>query len=237
MTVADMDTLLSRYLDDEPTTVNTDGDTWKVDENRLPALNASLRITVSHILGFTDYNDKRVVQKVFDILSPLHHEKEFSIGTDGYSLTFTDYPIVSENAFIDADIEIDNKIRPCVRYKADMNLWVNNRYFKGKNLFPVIRFRNGKIYLDIDLGSYPVTMKFRYIRIPKTLTLSTSSGYNVTTCELFGGIHDLIVMGAEKICRKMNTNYDILQYVDKDYHGLLTSFIIGQISTPSNEKK
>jgi len=57
------------------------------------------------------------------------------------------------------------------------------------------------------------------------------------TCELFDGIHDLVVMGAEKICRKMNTNYDILQYVDKDYHQLLSAFIIGQISTPSNEKR
>jgi len=80
-------------------------------------------------------------------------------------------------------------------------------------------------------------MKFRYIRTPKTLTLSTTSGYNITTCELFDGIHDLIVIGAEKICRKMNTNYDILQYVDKDYYQLLTAFIIGQVSTPSNERK
>ena len=236
MTVSEMDTLLSRYLDDEPSTTNGDGDTWTVDEHRLPALNAAQRILVSQILGYADYDQRRVVQKVYDILSPLHYEKEFSIGTAGYSLTFTDYPLVSENGFIDADIEIDNKIRPCGRYKADMNMWINNRYERGNNLLPVVRFRNGRVYLDIDIGNYPVTMRFRYIREPKTLTLSTATGYNVTTCELFSGIHDLIVIGAEKLCRKMNTNFEQFAVIDKEFTQLLSAFIIGQVSSKDKDK-
>ncbi len=235
MTVAEMDTLLAQFLDDEPETANGDGDTWKAT-HRLAALNSSLNITVSYILGFSEVDNSRIVQKVFDLLSPLHYERSFEISAEGRSLEFDDYPMVNENAFIDAAVEIDNTLRPCVRYKPDMNVWMTNRYFRGSNIFPVISFKNGKVYLDIDPPSYPVTMRFRYVRMPKKLVISNTSGYEVTTCELFSGMHELIVVGAEKICRRMNNEIEKLPQIDKEYFDMLNSFIVGQVYTPANPK-
>lgn len=228
-TVPTMDTRLSQMLDDVPFTTNGDGNTWTVANHRMPALNAALRIAVSSILGFADLNEHRIVEKVYDLLSPLQYEKPFSIDIDGYSLIFTDYPMVGENGFIDASVLIRSKVIPCSRYKSNMAPWLYNRYTKGNDMFPVINFKSGKVYLYIDEASYPVTMYFRYIRTPKNLHLTLDTDYNTTLFELRDGMVDLIILGATKLCKLSNTNFEHVQFIDKEYQDLLTKFVAGQI--------
>jgi len=198
MTVSEMDTRLSQLLND------TNGRRWTQDDHRLPALNDAQDWVVATLLGILG-------KESFSLLNSIQGHKQISVPTTGYAIsTLGDDPgeLFSEDGFIRAYVMVNGEKKRCVRLTPDKEGLQQNWYLKGCNSYPIIRFEIGNIYIDVDDGNYPVTTDIYYIRDPKELVVSSASGYQVTTCELDVGLHNVVVKASEAFCRRMADDFD-----------------------------
>jgi hypothetical protein len=184
------------------------------------------------LLGYSDKKPN------FELLSGIQASKSVSIGTAGYSLSGlhpTPGRLISETGFMRAEVTLDGVKQRCVRYTPEMEGLSQNYYLKGNNEYPVLRYEASKVYIDVDIGYYPVTTELFYIREPKELVISGASGYQVTTCELDTGWHDLNVRFSEKLCRRFGD--DIEQYTVVKDETMQDFMIMGKSGIASMKKE
>ena len=112
MTVSEMDTILSKVLDDPNSRI------WTQSTHRLPALNIAQRSIVMNILGFS----KNKTHKTFDLLLGVQASKSVSVDTTGYAVSGlhpTPGRMISETGFMRAEVTLDETLKRCTRYSPD----------------------------------------------------------------------------------------------------------------------
>lgn len=212
-----MDTLLKQLLGD-PNSYR-----WSQTNHRLPTLNSAQRTLAMKILGYGSKDNP-----TFDLLLGIQASKECSTDTTGYALSGlhpTPGRMLSETGFMRANATLDGVTQRCVRHTPDKEGLKQNEYMIGSNLYPVIRFEANKLYIDVDAGEYPLTVNLFYIREPKELVVSGATGYQVTTCELDTGLHDLVVKYAEGLCRRIGNDFQQYQLIAQEVENELQAVV------------
>jgi len=190
MTGAQMDDLLMQLLGDP------NSRRWDQTNHRLPALNSAYRQVVMKVLGMAQRDDS-----MFDLLQGLQASQTVGVNVTGYTVSGLTNEMFSETGFMSAQVTLDGEDQWCVRYTTDQKTMKQNRYLRGNNEYPVIRFEGGKMYVDIDNASYPTDVTLYYIKTPSTIA------DEATEPDVDDILHDTIVLFAEAECRRMADDF------------------------------
>ena len=205
MTVSEMDTYVSRLLNDVNSTK------WTQAAFRLPALNAAQKEFMLKLMGY-GFDNPNVLGAVSELVA----DQEVSVASSGYTVSSLTLRYM-HNGFVGAKCILNEVELWATRVPvSDLNQQ-NNRYahVKGSDSNPVVYFLGGTLYVLAGLGSYPVTTTLYYVREPKELVASGASGYQVTTCELNTMYHELICRMAAADChRQVSDEVNYRKFID-----------------------
>lgn len=137
--------------------------------------------------------------KTFDLLLDFLAQATVSIETDGYALSglaSTPGPLLCPDAIIRAECTLGSVLQRCVIRKTDEEVLSQNYYMQGNNEYPVLYYENGKLYIDVTTGSYPVSTIINYIRDSKTLVTTDAAGYQTDSMEFGEGLEDIVMRNA-----------------------------------------
>ena len=173
MTVNSLSIKLSNRVGDKVAGGTTDGKRF-TSSQRLEALNAATRWTVSAILGRST-----PTRKAHELLNELIKKTTKSLNTSGTSLTDLR---CAANGVLYVAPEISGERRPAVERRVDELQAIRNQYLRGSDDDPTYYIMDGKLYLEITVGSYPVLTDIHYVEIPKELvnigeTISTTATF------------------------------------------------------------
>ena len=230
MTVSEMDTRLSRLLGD------TSGHAWTQTAYRLPALNSAQINLVIRILGYGSQFDS-----AYDLLTDIQRSDVVTIDTTGVDLDALEpnYEFM-RNGYVASKVIVDQKTK-WVRRRPIRNLAeANNRFLKGSNIDPACYILNNVYYLDIDTGYYPVSGTIYWIHKPYTMVISDAGTGEVTTCQLSGSFHELIVSMAVEECYRMvgdDQNMNRYTAISKENDARIQEIVMGSVGEPKESGK
>ncbi|MBU2249871.1 MAG: hypothetical protein KKD77_24205 [Gammaproteobacteria bacterium] len=201
---------------------------WSQDKISLRLLEELLTIgqrqTAMDILAIA-----RQHKSSLNLLRDLQASASASVETDGYALTGIDTtpgPMLCPDSFIDAECTLDSTLQRCVMRSPDMQGLYQNQYLRGNDEYPVIYFENAKLYIDVDSGSHPVTVTFRYIRQPKDLVKYYASGYTTDHFDIGDeGLETLIIRNAYAEALLMASKFDEHKLIRDDVQQELTKLM------------
>lgn len=226
--VSTMSILLSRRLADEVSSGSTDGERFTADQ-RLSALDGAYDAVVLAILGHTNAR-----KSAYQLLGDLAQRDNKEINAAGVSLNSFTYNITAGGVY-SVECVIDGKRVYGVERELDDLQWAGNEYHQGNDLRPVFYVLSNTLYVEVTLGSYPVTTYVHYIRQPKQLDYSTNSKDKTTTLETSGSLDEIILTAAVGIAQQMSDDQAKVQ-VANEYTTALVQSIVAHEFGKSNKR-
>jgi hypothetical protein len=159
-TIIQLSRELSYAAGDAVLTGTTDGKRFTA-QRRLEAIKDGCNMVVNTLLGMSTPE-----RKTHTLLQPLLSVKEdVDVNVTGYD--FSNLGIISDG-IESVSVVIDGRRKPAhERTIRDFQLSAN-QYLTGSDDYPTYYIMSRKLYVEIDIGSYPVQTTFHYVRAPKT---------------------------------------------------------------------
>lgn len=228
--VSNMSIQLSRRLADEVSAASTDGERFK-SAHRLAALDAAHKQMVIHILGGAT---KR--KSAYTLLGSLTNRESRSIAAAGFalgSLTNT----AAAGGVVNVECEIGTaRVFAVERDSSDLQ-WAGNRHFQGNDARPVYYILGNTLFLEVNLGSYPVASYIHYVAHPKNIHLTSNSGNNTSTLQTSPTLDEIILSAALAVAQQMGDDFDKAQAASQDVANLIQSIISHEFSKSNKRDK
>lgn len=188
MTSAEMDTRLSQLLADP------NGNHWTQATDRIPSINDAQLDLVMRLLSFGD-----MYSHIYNIFAGIQKKEVQSVGSAGFLLSSLSETFL-QNGFVNSSVILDSKEKFPVRLPIDKLGLKQNRFFGGNNRSPKFYIFEDTYFLLVDVGSFPVSTTFYYIRKPKDIAISP-----VQNSEFNEILHNMVVKMAMVRCFSMRS--------------------------------
>ena len=229
-TVSSASVELSRRLADEVSAAATDGERF-TSAQRTAALNAAVKQVVLYIMGAA--NTRR---SAYQLLGDLVFRDAQSIGANGLALSSLTYQAAG-GGVLDVECDINGaKVFGVERAPEDLQ-HASNPHFQGNDGRPIYYVRGVTLFLEVSLGSYPVTSYVHYVAHPKELHLTTDDSTYTNALQTSPSLDEVIYSAAIVAAQQMSDDYDKVNVVNESVKALLGGIISHEFGKSNKRRK
>jgi len=221
---------LSRRLADEVSTAATDGEQF-TSAQRTAALNAAHKQMVIHVLSATN---KR--KSAYTLLGSLTRREHRSLGPDGFDLSGLSRTVAA-GGIINVECLIGTaRVYGVERGVEDLQ-YANNEHFQGNDNRPVYYLQGDELWIEVNLGSYPVDAYVHYVENPKELSLTADDTVHTSTIQTSPTLDEPILQAAVAVAQQLGDDLDKVQVATQSALGLIQGVIAHEFGKQNKRNK